>query len=201
MNSGQLIVIEQRNEDGTWNNLKLLQRKPTETKAEDMDTGEIAGALVKVRSNIERVEKEITSLKYSRTKKMEELKRKRDEDIETIEAKYKREAARAASLYSNKKVIEKENEIGKLESVEKEMKSKLLQSLAIPIPDKAIPECPACLEQMKHPMQIFNCPNGHLICSDCKPKNPRNLCTECKVPYAGRANGMEKMVRILMNIE
>ena len=141
MNSGQLIVIEQRNEDGTWNNLKRLQRKPTETKAEDMDTGEIAGALVKVRSNIERVEKEITSLKYSRTKKMEELKRKRDEDIETIEAKYKREAARAASLYSNKKVIEKENEIGKLESVEKEMKSKLLQSLAIPIPDKAIPEC------------------------------------------------------------
>ena len=104
------------------------------------ETGELAGALVRVRSNIERVEKEITCLKNSQISKIEELKRKRDEEIENIEARFRTDEA-ATSLYSKEKIIEKENEKVELESVQKEMKSKLLQSLAIPIPDKAIPEC------------------------------------------------------------
>ena len=57
------------------------------------------------------------------------------------------------------------------------------------------------MEMMKPPLQIFNCPNGHLICSICKPKVLGNLCTDCKTPYAGRANGMEKIVRRLMNLD
>ena len=102
------------------------------------ETGELAGALVRVRSNIERVEKEITCLKNSQISKIEELKRKRDEEIENIEARFRTDEA-ATSLYSKEKIIEKENEKVELESVQKEMKSKLLQSLAIPIPDKPFP--------------------------------------------------------------
>ena len=60
-------------------------------------------------------------------------------------------------------------------------------------------ECPVCFEVASAP--IFMCSDLHLICSDCKPNVPENLCTECRTPYAGRANGMEKTVRKLLKPE
>ena len=62
---------------------------------------------------------------------------------------------------------------------------------AAPAPD--VPECPLCLEEMKPPMQIYNCRNGHLICGDCLPKV--DSCTNCRTEYTGRATTVEQMLR------
>ena len=56
-----------------------------------------------------------------------------------------------------------------------------------------IPECPACLEEMRPPLQIFNCRNGHLVCSNCRPRVSN--CTMCRQEYTGRATAVEQMIR------
>jgi len=68
-------------------------------------------------------------------------------------------------------------------------------------PLSLIPECPVCFEEMKPPLQIYNCNNGHLICSVCMPQITGNLCTsKCGAVYTGRATAMEQMVRLILGI-
>jgi len=65
-----------------------------------------------------------------------------------------------------------------------------------------VPECPACLERMLPPRQIYTCANGHVICSDCKTRmneTGNNECiSRCGARYAGRATTVEQMVREIM---
>jgi len=67
-----------------------------------------------------------------------------------------------------------------------------------------IPECPACYEKMRPPRQIYNCANGHLICSDCKPLFnclTDNYCVHhCGSMYTGRAIAMEQVIRQILGI-
>jgi len=63
----------------------------------------------------------------------------------------------------------------------------------------SIPECPVCLEEMRPPMQIFNCCNGHAICSICRARWA--TCTNCREPYLGRATVLEQMVREMLNMD
>ena len=123
-----------------------------------------------------------------------------DEEIKTIKEKYEKKIDESRVM-NKLQITAKEEDLTDHESLEREIRSKLLQSLSVPVPEEKVPECPACMEKMKPPLQIFNCPNGHLICSDCKPNVPGNRCTDCKTPYAGRANGTEKIVRSLMNLD
>jgi len=68
-------------------------------------------------------------------------------------------------------------------------------------PPSLIPECPVCLEEMRPPLQIYNCSNGHLICSICEQKISSNACTSrCGGVYTGRATAMEQMVRQILGI-
>jgi len=61
------------------------------------------------------------------------------------------------------------------------------------------PSCPICLESMvSPPIRIFNCGNGHLICSICKPKVKECY---CKAKYTGRATAVEQMIREVFDIE
>ena len=96
----------------------------------------------------------------------------------------------------------KEDEIEEKESIRKELQSKLTKSVGIdPGSLSLVPECPVCLDPMAAPVQIFTCSNGHLVCGDCGPQVPGAKCVECQVPYTGRATGMEKTVRRIMNLE
>jgi hypothetical protein len=73
-----------------------------------------------------------------------------------------------------------------------------LMSIPTKKPSPAM-ECPICLEDMPPPTQIFNCPNGHLVCGECKEKVAK--CSICTLPVMGRATAMEQMIRSLYNME
>ena len=62
-----------------------------------------------------------------------------------------------------------------------------------------VPECPVCFEDMKPPIKIYNCTNGHLICADCKDRV--TVCTNCREPYMGRATAVEQMLRQMFNCQ
>jgi len=169
-----------------------------ETKVEN--TVEMAATLAKVKTNIEGTKAEIKKLEARQKCQDEEFSRMQDAEIKAIKEKYDKKVGESREL-NKLQITAKEKDLTEHESLEREIRSKLLQSLSVPVPEEKVPECPACMEKMKPPLQIFNCPNGHLICSDCKPNVPGNRCTDCKTPYAGRANGTEKIVRSLMNLD
>ena len=62
---------------------------------------------------------------------------------------------------------EHKNKISQKKRLENEIKNRF--SPRTPPPPHA-PECPVCLEEMPPPMNIYNCPNGHFVCGNCKPK-------------------------------
>ena len=58
-----------------------------------------------------------------------------------------------------------------------------------PTPTPA-PECPICLESLAPPARLYNCPEGHLLCSECRTKV--EVCQLCRKPVQGRATAMEQ---------
>ena len=64
--------------------------------------------------------------------------------------------------------------------------------------DKAIPECPVCLERMTG--EIYTCKKGHAIWGTCEPR-VRN-CATCRTgPYFCRNRVLEQTVRAIMQKE
>ena len=61
-------------------------------------------------------------------------------------------------------------------------------------------ECSICLEEMKPPVKIFQCKNGHVMCEACKNHPEVNTCPICRIPLAGSSSlmrniPMEKLAR------
>ena len=63
--------------------------------------------------------------------------------------------------------------------------------------ESVAPECPVCMVLMTPPKQIYQCPEGHLVCSDCRPKIRDNLCASCRSPqgYSSRCRYIEDIVK------
>ena len=61
-----------------------------------------------------------------------------------------------------------------------------------------LPSCPICLGTMKPPLKIFNCKNGHIICSSCKKRD--SICF-CRSKYRGKATAMEQMVGKILSLQ
>ena len=46
-------------------------------------------------------------------------------------------------------------------------------------------ECPVCLDEMRPPVKIFQCSNGHAICEHCKDNPNVKSCPTCRVVFTG----------------
>merc|ERR1719508_424971 len=93
---------------------------------------------------------------------------------------------------------EHKNKMSQKKTLENEIKARFSPRtlpLVPPSTSSLVPECPVCLEGMPPPMNIFNCPNGHFVCGNCKTKVAN--CPKCFEPVMGRATGMEQMLRTL----
>eukprot|EP00092_Neocalanus_flemingeri_P040507 GFUD01044112.1.p1 GENE.GFUD01044112.1~~GFUD01044112.1.p1 ORF type:complete len:166 (+),score=67.16 GFUD01044112.1:103-600(+) len=58
-------------------------------------------------------------------------------------------------------------------------------------------ECPVCLEEMRPPVRIHQCVDGHLLCGLCRENPAILICPICRGKIMGRAVGMEKLARAL----
>ena len=61
------------------------------------------------------------------------------------------------------------------------------------------PECPLCLESLAPPAKLYNCPEGHLLCANCRTKVEN--CHLCRKPLQGRATAMEQYLRAVYGVE
>jgi len=62
-------------------------------------------------------------------------------------------------------------------------------------------ECPVCYEELKPPMRLKQCAQGHIICDECHMKtgieggaNNRELCHTCRMMYLGRPSVLESLL-------
>jgi len=58
-------------------------------------------------------------------------------------------------------------------------------------------ECPICFEEMKPPMRIWQCVDGHPVCEGCRKKLDSKGCPSCNRSVEGRNIALEKMARSL----
>merc|ERR1712098_631824 len=80
-----------------------------------------------------------------------------------------------------------------LEKAKKSMKRKVLEE-----EEDLVPECPVCMVEMLPPKQIFQCLEGHLVCSECKPRIKNTFgCVTCrnKNGYGSRCRYLEDLVQ------
>lgn len=61
-------------------------------------------------------------------------------------------------------------------------------------------ECSVCLDDMRPPLKIFQCRNGHVLCETCKNHPEVTSCPSCRIPLAGtnalmRNIPMEKLAK------
>eukprot|EP00092_Neocalanus_flemingeri_P019545 GFUD01021175.1.p1 GENE.GFUD01021175.1~~GFUD01021175.1.p1 ORF type:complete len:258 (+),score=74.93 GFUD01021175.1:182-955(+) len=54
-------------------------------------------------------------------------------------------------------------------------------------------ECPVCFEEMKPPVHIWQCSQGHLVCQTCKTRPEVRHCPTCRQEIVGRATVVEKI--------
>eukprot|EP00092_Neocalanus_flemingeri_P019546 GFUD01021176.1.p1 GENE.GFUD01021176.1~~GFUD01021176.1.p1 ORF type:complete len:257 (+),score=70.36 GFUD01021176.1:57-827(+) len=54
-------------------------------------------------------------------------------------------------------------------------------------------ECPVCREEMKPPVHIWQCSQGHLVCEPCKTRPEVRHCPTCRQEIVGRATVVEKI--------
>ena len=123
--------------------------------------------------------------------------------VDDIQPRHEMIKNKNSTQFSSLNAINKQKEaLAKIDMENNEKKglessSTLSMSSSPAISFPSIPECPVCLEDLKPPLKIFNCRNGHLICSVCKPKV--NICTNCREEYTGRATAIEQMLREMFN--
>ena len=46
-------------------------------------------------------------------------------------------------------------------------------------------ECSVCLDEMRPPVKIFQCKNGHVMCESCKNHSEVTTCPTCRIPLPG----------------
>ena len=64
-------------------------------------------------------------------------------------------------------------------------------------------ECSVCLDEMKPPVKIFQCQNGHVMCESCKNHPTMKKCPTCRhgLDAMIRNIGMEKLGRSYYNAQ
>jgi len=59
-------------------------------------------------------------------------------------------------------------------------------------------DCPVCLESLKPPLRIFQCPEGHILCENCKENPSMVHCPQCRVSLesnCSRNRALEEIAR------
>jgi len=62
-------------------------------------------------------------------------------------------------------------------------------------------ECPVCLEEMRPPVRIWQCSDGHPVCELCRRKPEVSCCPTCRKYIVGRSTIAEKLARVIYCVE
>jgi len=157
----------------------------------------------------EALKRRLAELEEDETKSLETRLKEKKQNLEKTRSDFRqqREVARSEILKleqkikvlqteEEKKCLEFEKEIEKL-SAEIENKKRGEK------PEKnrdivSCLECPVCLEVCKPPLQVWQCPEGHIICGSCVDRPELRVCPQCRISLTGqlsRNRALEDLAR------
>ena len=140
---------------------------------------------------------------------LEAIKREKYHEIELCDSEAQRESERI-----EKRIRILEEELTLLQT-EKEKKEKRHKTMMVGLKEELVKAekqrvvaqneededqfaCPVCLEVLRPPLRIFQCPEGHILCENCK-ENPAIVhCPQCRVPLernCSRNRALEEVAR------
>ena len=190
---GRMLVMEVKNEDGTWpNDVGYHRRSPESYASAAAYIGSLKTSKYSKYSSCEKAIKDISI--QVETKKIEKIKIMKD--LQSLEQK-KREIEKQMMLEKEELMSQQKKLSVEISSLQKssqeyeDIASKLnlddANKKLVAFLRKTIKEkeeallCPVCLLLAAPP--IFSCQKMHLVCSSCKPK--LNSCPECREEYHG----------------
>jgi len=158
----------------------------------------------------EALRRRLAELEEGETKSLESSLKEKRLALEKVKVDFRkqREIARAEifkleqkikvlQTEEEKKSAELEKEIDKISS-EIDKKKRVVER---PDQNKDIEsclECPVCLEVCKPPLQVWQCPEGHIICGSCVDRPELRVCPQCRVSLTGqlsRNRALEDLAR------
>ena len=103
--------------------------------------------------------------------------------------------------HTDSKIEEQEKKVKQIQSEITSESLKLENLMAVQLEEDPREElaCPVCCEDLGAPRRIYQCSQGHPVCSSCKPRL-RN-CPTCRASFMGRAIGMEQLVQAVRDRE
>jgi len=95
-----------------------------------------------------------------------------------------------------KKELSSKMSFGETESTRRhnELKQELQALKASLWASRSPVECPACMEDVKPPMRLKQCGEGHVICDTCFDQDPGKRCIVCRGPITGRPTALENLL-------
>jgi len=163
-----------------------LPPKPIQFEDNKESVKNLIGQFIKLKASLDEIEEKI----YDHRKCIamrHQIERREVED----DHKKELEQFLKAQKYELDKLENKQNkEIEEIENHLTEYKKKKTGM------NFRIPDCPVCFEELRAPLKIFNCTNGHLICEKCR--DSVSVCTLCRDQYCGRATEMEKFIQSVL---
>ena len=139
---------------------------------------------------------------------LEAIKREKYHEIDVCESSAERDVAK---IEKRIKILEEELESLVREKAKKEKKHtetiiQLKEDLVKAERQRVIAQkeeddqfaCPVCMELLKPPLRIFQCPEGHILCENCKENPSLVHCPQCRVPLeknCSRNRALEEVAR------
>ena len=152
---------------------------------------------------------QLSKVHQEEKEELEAIKREKYHEIEIFEVESKREVDK---INKRIRILEEEISLLSTEQTKRERKHKesvirLKEDLVkaekqrVVAPNEEDEDqfaCPVCLEVLRPPCRIFQCPEGHILCENCK-ENPAIVhCPQCRVPLernCSRNRALEEVAR------
>jgi len=157
----------------------------------------------------ELLRRRLAELEEGETKTLESNLKDKKNALDRLKIEYRnqRELARSEifKLEQKIKVLQNEEEKKTVE-LEKEIEkiaSEIDKKRKVERPDKnkdieSCLECPVCLDVCKPPLQVWQCPEGHIICESCVDRPELRVCPQCRISLTGqlsRNRALEDLAR------
>jgi len=173
------------------------------TSKPDVDREVSKGAVPKkvtIMEEKEALKKRLGEIESIELKELERLILKQRKNLKETKTSFK---AKLEAAFATVKSLQAEEALkcSELEKAIDDLAAKISNKKKGKKPDESMEsclECPICLEICKPPTQVWQCPEGHILCGFCSAKPEVLVCPQCRVKLAGRLSRsrvLEEMAR------
>ena len=188
----------------------LIENSAAETDViENLRSLQIETDFCEITRQKKEILEQLAQVQLLEREELEAIKREKYNEIDMCEANSEREVGKITKRI---RILEEELDLLITEKNKKEKKHvetivRLKEELVKAERQRVIAQkeededqfaCPVCLELLKPPLRIFQCPEGHILCENCKENPALVHCPQCRVPLernCSRNRALEEVAR------